>query len=164
MGAGELAQPANAATVVEDPEHGEGAAITLSGRVSVARAHKPVAPDNPFTPVQLARLDEALTLSSRSTGLWFSVYLGDLGQDTRAAAEDVHAASGERAARSVLIAVSPGQRQVEVITGSEAARRMSDRGCKLAVMSMVASFKEGDLIGGLVDGLRILNDQAGPRH
>ena len=29
-------------------------------------------------------------------------------------------------------------------------------------MSMVASFKEGDLIGGLVSGLRMLTDQAGP--
>jgi hypothetical protein len=29
------------------------------------------------------------------------------------------------------------------------------------VMSMVASFKEGDLIGGLVSGLRMLCDQAG---
>jgi hypothetical protein len=28
-------------------------------------------------------------------------------------------------------------------------------------MSMVASFKEGDLAGGLVSGLRMLTDQAG---
>jgi hypothetical protein len=31
-------------------------------------------------------------------------------------------------------------------------------------MSMVASFKEGDLVGGLVSGLRMLTDQAGPKH
>jgi hypothetical protein len=33
-------------------------------------------------------------------------------------------------------------------------------------MSMVASFKEGDLFGGLIGGLRMLTDQAGspPRH
>jgi hypothetical protein len=28
-------------------------------------------------------------------------------------------------------------------------------------MSMAASFKEGDLVGGLVSGLRMLCDQAG---
>jgi hypothetical protein len=63
----------------------------------------------------------------------------------------------------VLIAVSPGARVVEVVTGPYAAQRLPDRGAKLAVMSMVASFKEGDLIGGLVSGLRMLTDQAGPR-
>jgi len=30
-------------------------------------------------------------------------------------------------------------------------------------MSMVASFKEGNLAGGLVSGLRMLTDQAGRR-
>ena len=29
---------------------------------------------------------------------------------------------------------------------------------------MVATFKEGDLIGGLVNALRMLSDQAGPAH
>jgi hypothetical protein len=30
---------------------------------------------------------------------------------------------------------------------------------------MVASFKEGDLVGGLLSGLRMLSDQAGePQH
>jgi hypothetical protein len=77
-------------------------------------------------------------------------------------AEELHAASGDPAAAAVLIAVSPGQRRVEVVTGAESTRRLPDRACNLAVMSMVASFKEGDLIGGLVSGLRMLTDQAGP--
>ncbi|HEY0450222.1 MAG TPA: DUF5130 family protein [Actinophytocola sp.] len=148
--------------IAEDPEHGYGAVVTASGRVSVAREHKPAVPELPFSSVQLARLDEALTLSARSTGLGFSVYLGDLGGDTRAFAEDLHAASGENAPAAVLIAVSPTQRRVEVVTGAESSRRLPDRACNLAVMSMVASFKEGDLIGGLVSGLRMLSDQAGP--
>ena len=62
---------------------------------------------------------------------------------------------------AVLVAVSPEQRVVEVVTGSEARVRLPDRGAKLAVMSMVASFKEGDLLGGLLSGLRMLADQAG---
>lgn len=112
--------------------------------------------------MQLARLDEALTLSSRETGLDFSVYLGELGEDSRQAAEALHSSIGPAATRAVLIAVSPGERVVEVVTGEDAHYRVPDRAAKLAVMSMVASFKEGDLIGGLVSGLRMMTDQAGP--
>jgi hypothetical protein len=50
------------------------------------------------------------------------------------------------------------------VTGPEARLRLADRGCKLAVMSMVASFKEGDLVGGLLSGLRMLSGQAGVPH
>jgi len=148
----------------EDVDHGHAAVVTASGRISVAREYSPAKPELPFNSVQLARLDEALTLSARTTGLGFSVYLGDLGDDTRATAEQLHAESGETAPGVVLIAVSPGQRKVEIVTGAESARRLPDRACNLAVMSMVASFKEGDLVGGLVSGLRMLTDQAGPKH
>ena len=161
MAAGELVRPSEAQPeAVEDPEHGYAAAVTASGRVSVARVRRPAKSELPFTPVQLARLDEALTLSSRATGLHFGVYLGDLGADTRAGAEALHATTST-ASETVLIAVSPGQRKVEIVTGDEAARRLPDRACNLAVMSMVASFKEGDLTGGLVSALRMLSDQAG---
>ena len=45
----------------------------------------------PFTPRQLSRLDEALTLSSRETGLEFSVWVGQLEEPTREHAERLHA-------------------------------------------------------------------------
>jgi hypothetical protein len=138
-----------------------GEAVMPGGRISIAREVKPLPMTVPFTPVQLSRLDEALTLSTRTTGLDFSVYLGNLGTDTRKTAEDLHASLGEAATHSVLIAVSPGQRVLEIVTGDEAHRRLSDRGCKLATMGMVASFKESDLIGGLTSGLRMLTDQVG---
>ena len=161
MAAGELVPATAEVELAEDPEHGYAAAVTASGRISIARVRQPTVPELPFTAAQLARLDEALTLSSRASGLHFSVYLGDLGDDTRATAEDMHALHGAEAAESVLIAASPGQRRVEIVTGAESARRLPDRACNLAVMSMVASFKEGDLIGGLVSALRMLSDQAG---
>ncbi|WP_285500791.1 DUF5130 family protein [Actinokineospora sp. NBRC 105648] len=133
---------------------------TASGRISVAKEYHRPEPGLPFNTVALTRLDEALTLSSRATGIGFTVYLGDLGADTRERAEDLHT-DIPGSADAVLIAVSPGQRRVEIVTGNEAARRLPDRGCNLAIMSMVASFKEGDLIGGLVSALRMLADQAG---
>ncbi|MGH3978064.1 MAG: DUF5130 family protein [Pseudonocardiaceae bacterium] len=139
-----------------------GEVEVASGRVSIARRVTPARRNLPFTNVQLAGLDEALTMASRITGLHFSVYLGDLGEDTRARAEELHAAVGSHAPDAVVIAVSPGQRVVEIVTGSQASWQLADRGCKLAVMSMVASFREGDLAGGLSSGLRVLADQAGP--
>jgi hypothetical protein len=118
-------------------------------------------PDRVFSYRELARLDEALTMSSRETGLFFNLYVGDLGKRTRSRAEELHAASKGDPTDSVLIAVSPGQRVVEVVTGASAARRLPDRACALAVLSMTSSFASGDLIGGLVNGLRQLSDQAG---
>jgi Domain of unknown function (DUF5130) len=116
---------------------------------------------SPFTPRQLARLDEALTMSSRETGLHFSVYVGALDEPTRQHAERLHSGLGRSAPEGVLIAVSPGQRVVHVVTGDAAFRRLPDRACALAVLSMEAAFSGGDLVGGIVNGLRMLSDQAG---
>ncbi|NEK87219.1 DUF5130 family protein [Blastococcus saxobsidens] len=117
--------------------------------------------DEVFSFRELARLDEALTMSSRETGLHFTLYVGELRTPTRTHAEELHARSGAHPTDSVLIAVSPGQRVVEVVTGAGAARRLPDRACALAVLSMTSSFSSGDLVGGIVNGLRQLSDQAG---
>jgi hypothetical protein len=117
--------------------------------------------DRVFSYQELARLDEALTMSSRETGLRFTLYIGDLGTPSRVRAEELHARSGGNPAEGVLIAVSPGQRVVEVVTGAAASRRLPDRACALAVLSMTGSFAGGDLVGGIVNGLRQLSDQAG---
>jgi hypothetical protein len=117
--------------------------------------------DSVFTYQELARLDEALTMASRETGLRFTLYIGDLGRQTRLRAEELHALSGGDTTHGVLIAVSPGQKVVEVVTGAAAARRIPDRACALAVLSMTTTFANGDLVGGIVGGLRQLSDQAG---
>ncbi|WP_448624674.1 DUF5130 family protein [Geodermatophilus sp. URMC 64] len=123
--------------------------------------HEEAAPDEIFTWQELARLDEALTMASRETGLRFTLYIGDLGQRTRLRAEELHASSGEDPDHSILLALSPGQRVIEVVTGAAAARRVPDRACALAVLSMTTSFAGGDLVGGIVNGLRQMSDQAG---
>ena len=162
MAAGE--HHSTALAPVGDEELPTGAVVTSTGRVSAARMVTDESPDSsPFSHVQLSLLDEALTLASRTTGLRFSVYLGAMDEDTRAHAVTLHAMTPDPA-RAVLIAVSPAQRVVEVVTGVESGKRLPNRSCRLAVMSMVASFREGDLIGGLVSGLRMLADQAGAPH
>ncbi len=151
--------------VVVDPgDLPVGSVVTVSGRVSAAEIYRDPSPsDHPFSPSQLTRLDEALTMASRESGLRFSVYLGDLGEAAGERAAGLHGEL-EGSSEAVLVAVSPGQRVVEVVTGPEARVRLPDRSAKLAVMSMVASFKEGDLHGGLLSGLRMLADQAGGRR
>ncbi|GAB3694859.1 DUF5130 family protein [Saccharopolyspora tripterygii] len=138
-----------------------GEARMPTGRISVARRVEPERPRLPFSTGELSQLDEAMAVASRSTGLEFAVYLGDLGEDTRKQAEELHANLGSQAPDGVLIAVSPGQRKFEIVTGEEAFRRIPDRSCQLAAMSMVASFKEDELIDGLVSAVRMLADAAG---
>lgn len=132
-----------------------------TGRISAARAVKPVLSTLPFTRTQLGALDDELVRASRAARMHFGIYLGDLGADTRTRAEELHDSMGEWAEDAVLVAVSPGQRVVEVVTGGNAGHRLPDRGCKRAVESMVSAFKEGDLAGGLTSGLRILADHTG---
>jgi hypothetical protein len=116
--------------------------------------------DGPFTTRQLLRLDEALRVADTSTGLVFSVYVGDLDEPVRGHAEKLHGQLADPA-RSVLIAVSPNQRVLEIVTGADTRRRLPDRSCKLAALSMAAAFGGGDLAGGIVAGLAQLAEQAG---
>lgn len=136
--------------------------VETSRRQWVAPSVGPVGEaDHPFTVPQLLVLDDVITHAERATGLRFSAYLGDLGPDTRAQAESLLDGLGNDAPMAVLLAVSPGQRVVEVVTGAEAARRVTDRAARLAVLAVVSSCAEGDLAGALSTGLRILADQAG---
>ena len=116
--------------------------------------------DSAFTDRQLSRLDEALTLSSRETGLTFSVYVGELKAPARAHAEALFEKLSDS---SVLLAVSPGQRTLHIVTGPDSAPRLPNRSCALAALAMRAAFANGDLVGGLVTGLRMLADAAGNR-
>jgi Domain of unknown function (DUF5130) len=118
----------------------------------------PASAGGPFTTRQLSRLDEALTLSSRETGLTFSVYVGEFQAPARAHAEALFEKLDDA---SVLVAVSPGQRALHIVTGPESSKRLPNRACALAALAMRASFANGDLTGGLVTGLRMLADSAG---
>jgi uncharacterized protein DUF5130 len=111
-----------------------------------------------FTARQLRRLDEALTLSSRESGLMFSLYVGELKAPARAHAEALFEKLTDDA---VLIAVSPGQRTLHIVTGPVSAKRLPNRACALAALAMRAAFSNGDLTGGLVNALRMLSDSAG---
>ena len=118
--------------------------------------------DGPLSTRALLRVDEALRLADAATGLTFSVYIGDLGDTPRDTAEHLLGQLSEPDT-GVLVAVSPNERQLEIVTGSIARRRILDRDAKLAALSMAASFAGGDLAGGVLSGLDQLASHAG-RH
>lgn len=115
----------------------------------------------PFTDGQVREISRACSTASSETGLHYSVYVGGVDGDIRDHAERLHAALGAHAARAVLLVVAPGDRQLEIVTGKESSRRLSDRACALAALSMTTSFSGGDLTGGIVTGLRMLAEAAG---
>lgn len=125
-----------------------------------APSGRPDVLDGPFTTPQLLRLDEALRLADQSTGLIHSVYVGELDEPSRGHAEKLHGQLADPD-RSVLIAISPNQRILEIVTGAQARKRIPDRSAKLAALSMAAAFTGGDLTGGIVSGLAQLAEHAG---
>jgi len=115
-----------------------------------------------FTERQAQDVERAIAGAETDTGLHFSVYVGPLGTSTREKALTLHGALGDQAARSVLVAVDPGLRQTEIITGADAKRFLDDHAAALGALAMTTQLSAGDLAGGLVNGLRTLAEHA--RH
>src|SRR4051812_33973403 len=117
--------------------------------------------DEPFTDPQVREISRACSTASAESGLHYSVYVGPAEGDIRDHAERLHAALGPLASGGVLILVSPGDRQLEIVTGRTSSRRLSDRACALAALSMTTAFAGGDLVGGIATGLRMLSEASG---
>jgi uncharacterized membrane protein YgcG len=117
--------------------------------------------NQPFGDAQIREISRACGAASAETGLHYSVYVGPVEGDIRDHAERLHAALGPDAGRGVLLLVAPQDRQLEIVTGRESSRRLSDRACALAALSMTTAFAGGDLVGGIVTGLRMLSEASG---
>jgi uncharacterized membrane protein YgcG len=114
-----------------------------------------------FTDEQVREISRACGTASAETGLHYTVYVGPVEGDIRDHAERLHAALGAQAPSAVLVLVAPGDRQLEIVTGKVSARRLSDRSCALAALSMTTAFSGGNLVGGIVTGVRMLAEAAG---
>lgn len=116
-----------------------------------------------FRQDQLDRLNRARLLAEQQTGIGFHVRVGAVSGDPVAAAERLltDIVGAHPAGDHVLVLLSPGQRFVRIVTTPGARRRVSDAAASLATLSMTSSFAVGDLVGGLVSGLRQLADAAG---
>lgn len=119
--------------------------------------------EGPFDTRELLHIDEALSVAERDGGgMHYSVYVGPLHDPVRGAAEALHDKLADPD-RSILIAVSPEQRQVEIVTGKLAQEKVPDRSAALVVFSMEAAFGAGQLAGGIITGLRMLAETAASR-
>lgn len=116
-----------------------------------------------FTQRQEAEIDRAVSIADREGNLPVSVYVGALGGEPRAEAERLHGLLAD-ASGAVLVAVDPGTRRLEIVTGPYLAHRLDERSCALAGLTMTSAFTAGDLTGGIVAGVQMLGEHArGPR-
>lgn len=139
-----------------------GWVVTSSGRISGVTQPGELSVDYPFPVKDLVILDDALKYGSRAAKARFAVYIGDLGEDTAATARQVlgRVPTPENA---VLLAVSPNQRAIEVVYGSEVKGRGIEESAPLGVSAAAASFKDGNLMDGLISAVRVMSAGVSPR-
>jgi uncharacterized membrane protein YgcG len=108
-----------------------------------------------FTASQRVSLDQAIRAAEQVSRCEFSVFVGAADGNARHFAERLHAALSTPR-RSVLVMVDPTARLIEVVTGAEVRRSLSDREVALAVLEMRTEFAGGDLVRGLRRGITML--------
>lgn len=114
--------------------------------------------DTAFSTAQLNELEKTLTRMSDATGAHFCAYVGKLpGKRDSALAILRQLPSPDM---SVLVAVDPENRQVEIVTGAEVREHLDDQSCRLATLAMTSRFAVGDIAAGLRDGIVVLGDHA----
>jgi len=133
-----------------------GWVVTSSGRLSGVTEPGRLSVQYPFSTKDLVALDDALKYGTRQSQARFAVYIGDLGADTAARARNL---LGEVPTPNdaVLLAVSPDQRAIEVVYGSELRGRGAESAAPLGVAAAASAFKEGNLIDGLVSAVRVMS-------
>ncbi len=154
MASGEVA-------TIERTDLPTGFVVTSSGRISGVTQPGEASVDYPFSVKDLVVLDDALKYGSRAAKARFAVYLGDLGDDSAATARDVLAIV-PTPDNAVLLAVSPTQRAIEVVYGSDVKGRGIETAAPLGVSAAASAFQEGNLMDGLISGVRVLSAGVSP--
>ncbi len=111
---------------------------------------------------EVARVDRGdaqrlVDLGREISGLAFAIYVGEIsGPDAvRAKLAELPDPDG-----SILIAVDPDRRAIEIVTGNYAVSRVSDHACNLAVLAVQSCAAAGDIAAGIRDGLLLLAEHA----
>ena len=112
-----------------------------------------------FTPSQLDWIKRAVRNAETISGLTFSVFIGVSEEESRVYAERLHKALTDPD-HSVLVMCDVEFRRLEIVTGIEARRALSDIECRLAAAAMLTSFAGGDIVGGLTAGIQQLGEAA----
>jgi uncharacterized membrane protein YgcG len=112
-----------------------------------------------FSSAERHEIDRCMRAAEQASRYEFSVYVGRAEGEPQAFAKRLHA-SLVAPPRSILILVDPVARAVEVITGQDVRRHLTDQEVELAVLAMQSEFAAGDLVGGLKRGIALLADHA----
>ena len=112
-----------------------------------------------FSSAERFALDEAIRKAETLSRVEFSVFVGKAEGDPRAFATQLHN-SLVAPARSIMIMVDPVARALEIVTGGDVRRTLSDKEVELTAAQMQSLFAEGDLVGGLRRGIAMLADHA----
>lgn len=112
-----------------------------------------------FTSSERVALDQSIRAAEQVSRFEFSVFVGAAEGEPRAFAERLHA-SLSAPSRSILIMLDPTARALEIVTGAEVRRILTDHEVALAVLEMRTEFASGDLVRGLRRGLSMLAMQS----
>lgn len=112
-----------------------------------------------FTASERLQIDKAIRNAESLCRFEFSVYVGKIDGDPKTYAAGLHAAL-VAPTRSVLIAVDPGRHLLQVVTGTDVRRDLTDQEVSLAAVTMQSCFADGDYALGLCQGVRMLAEHA----
>ena len=146
---------------IEPTDLPNGWVITSSGRISKTTEPGELSVHYPFPIKDLVAIDDALKYGSRASKARFAIYLGDLGSDTAARAREL-LAKVPTPDNAVLLAVSPDQKAIEVVYGSQVRGRGAESAAPLGVAAAAASFQQGNLVDGLISAIRVLSSGISP--
>jgi uncharacterized membrane protein YgcG len=104
-------------------------------------------------------LDAAIRRAEQTSRFEFSVFLGPAEGEPRPFATQLHNRL-VAPARSVLILVDPHARAVEVVTGGEVRRNVSDAEVELAITAMSEDLARGAWATGLIRAIDYLAEHA----
>ncbi len=110
-----------------------------------------------------AALDQTIRKAEQLCRAEFSVFVGQSQGHPRTFAVGLHR-SLVAPDRSILVMVDPAAHAVEVVTGAAVRRHLDDARAELAVATMVGSFRDDDLVGGLRRGIQQLAEHARPQN
>jgi len=116
-----------------------------------------------LTSRERADLDKAIRAAEQSCRFEFSVFIGSAEGDSRVYAQRLHS-SLVAPTHSVLVMVHPAARVIEVVTGAEVRRHLTDREVELAIFAMQTDFASDDLVGGLKRAIAMLAEHARPQN
>ncbi|MGH3332290.1 MAG: DUF5130 family protein [Nocardioidaceae bacterium] len=112
-----------------------------------------------FTASERHEIDKAIRDAETVSRFEFSVFVGTSEGETGPFARRLHSAL-TAPDRSVLVMVDPAARILEIVTGKDVRRHLTDSEVRLAAIAMETDFAVGNLAAGICNGLHLLSEHA----